>query len=222
MQVNVKAYVPNISSFELNKKITTTRFFSKKKLSSSAKLTLRCLIDFWNSKNGKVFPKQTTISDCTGLTRASVNKAIEELRREKLILTVKNNGRLNYYFTNVFFKYLEINNDEEPHNILPEKPSYNKVSKNIIPPILIDNKKIKNITQNSFKKSSLEGLSPTKILLAQYEKDRASSKSPYDDYDCAIKWLNSLDNKTLKNRFIQEKIQKVIEIWDLNPDVVRK
>lgn len=79
----IKAESISITSFDLNKLITTSRLFSKIKLSPSAKLVLRCLIDFWNHKTGVAFPKQSTISQATGLTKASVNKAVDELRTKK-------------------------------------------------------------------------------------------------------------------------------------------
>lgn len=104
----VQALKPNVTSFDLSKAVTFSRIFSKVKLSPSARLVLRCLIDFYNPKKGLVYPGQELISECTGCSVRSVKSAVEELRNTSLILTVKNKNKLNYHFTNLFFELLEI------------------------------------------------------------------------------------------------------------------
>ena len=56
--MNVNPCHIEVSSFDLSKAITFSRFFSKVKLSPSARLVLRCLIDFWNPEKGLVYPGQ--------------------------------------------------------------------------------------------------------------------------------------------------------------------
>lgn len=95
----------NISSFDLSKSMTFSKIFSKVKLSPTARLVLRALVDFWNPAKGLVYPGQKTISECTGASLRSVNSAIEELRKLGLILTTGESGeRLKYYFTAKFFE----------------------------------------------------------------------------------------------------------------------
>ena len=89
----------NKSSFELNKLITTSRMFSKVKLSTSAKLVLRCIVDFWNNKLGYAYPTQRTISECTGLSNVSVFQAIKELERSGFIKKNNKYKRLRYEVT---------------------------------------------------------------------------------------------------------------------------
>ena len=73
------------NSFEINKLITTTQLFSEIKLSVSARLVLRCIVDYWNFKLGYAYPTQSTIAKCTGLTDVAVGKAVKELYQKGLI-----------------------------------------------------------------------------------------------------------------------------------------
>lgn len=68
--------------------------FSKIKLSISAKLVLRCIIDFWNNKLGYAYPTQKTISTCTGLSNVSVFQAVKELEQSGLVKKNKKYKRL--------------------------------------------------------------------------------------------------------------------------------
>ena len=79
----------HVTSFDLSKAITFSKFFSKIKLSPSARLILRCLVDFYNPKKGLVYPGQNIISECTGVSARSITNAVEELRQEGIILTTK-------------------------------------------------------------------------------------------------------------------------------------
>ena len=69
----------SISSFEINKLITTSNLFSKIELMMSSRLVLRCIVDFWNPKLGYAYPTQKTIARCTGLSEVSVGQAVKEL-----------------------------------------------------------------------------------------------------------------------------------------------
>ena len=89
----------NTTSFEVNKLITSTQLFSKIKLSVSARLVLRCIVDYWNYKIGCAYPTQVTIAKCTGLTDVAVGKAVKELHNIGLIEKEKKNKRMFQYFT---------------------------------------------------------------------------------------------------------------------------
>lgn len=209
-----------LTSFDLSKRITTSRFFSKVDLTPSAKLTFRGLLDFRNHKTGLTFPKQSTIADATGLTKASVNRAIEELRKAKLIITVKYNGRLHYQFTNVFYNLLQ-----EPDEIIVAEDIktetcnnkvYNEANNNSIPRIITNKtKQIKK--QTSFENKGLRGVNPVKPILEQYQLDKQNAVSPFDDRDCAISILKTiLKPETQRHAFARKMFQKLQSIWQFD------
>lgn len=122
------------TSFEINKLITTTQLFNNIKLTVSARLVLRCIVDFWNYKLGCSYPTQLTISKCTGLTDVAVGKAVKELDMKGLIDKKKLHKRIYYYFTLKFLGYLNltpkviyVNNQNKLCNI----PQYS-LDKNIL------------------------------------------------------------------------------------------
>lgn len=96
------------TSFEINKLITTTQLFSKIKLTVSARLVLRCIVDYWNFKLNCAYPTQSTIAKCTGLTEVAVGSAVKELDTKGLIEKKKQQKRIYYYFTLKFLGYLEL------------------------------------------------------------------------------------------------------------------
>jgi DNA-binding transcriptional regulator GbsR (MarR family) len=109
-----EACIVNVSSFDLSKAITFSGIFSKVKLSPSARLVLRCLVDFWNPNKGLVFPGQKKIAEYTGSSDKSVTNAVNELRKENLIFTAgAAGGKLKYYFTAKFFELLKITEGNE-------------------------------------------------------------------------------------------------------------
>lgn len=105
MQTFIKV---NSTSFEINKLITSTQLFSKIKLSISARLVLRCIVDYWNFKLCCAYPTQNTIAKCTGLTEVAVLKAVKELDNKGLIEKRKQHKRIYYYFTIKFLGYLNL------------------------------------------------------------------------------------------------------------------
>lgn len=94
------------SSFELNKLITTKQLYSKVDLMLSARLVLRCIVDYWNNKLFYSYPTQKTIALATGLSVVSVVQAVTELENKQLILKQKQHKRIYYVFTSSFFNYL--------------------------------------------------------------------------------------------------------------------
>lgn len=141
----------NSTSFEINKLITSTQLFSKLKLSLSARLVLRCIVDFWNYKMSCAYPTQLTIAKCTGLTDVAVGKAVKELNNIGLIEKQKKNKRIYYYFTLKLLGYL---------NLTP-KIIYVNTQKNLcnIPNSFYDNNILKdneNIFLNTSQNSIIE------------------------------------------------------------------
>jgi DNA-binding transcriptional regulator GbsR (MarR family) len=96
------------TSFEINKLITTTQLFSRIKLTVSARLVLRCIVDYWNFKISCAYPTQSTISKCTGLSEVAVGKAVKELDQKGLIEKQKKRKRIYYHFTIKFLGYLNL------------------------------------------------------------------------------------------------------------------
>lgn len=131
---NIKIKIKS-TSFEINKLITTTQLFSNIKLTVSARLVLRCIVDYWNFKIGCAYPTQATIAKCTGLTEVAVGKAVKELDTMGLIDKKKHRKRIYYYFTLKLLGYL---------NLTPKV-------------IYVDTqKKLGNIPQNSLDKNILK------------------------------------------------------------------
>ena len=133
------------TSFEINKLITTTQLFSQVKLSLSARLVLRCIVDYWNFKMSCAYPTQQTIAKCTGLTDVSVGSAVNELYSKGLIEKKKHRKRIYYYFTLKFLGYL---------NLLP-KVIYVNTQKNLgnIPQNFLGKNILKENENTSFSSS---------------------------------------------------------------------
>lgn len=130
---------------------------------------------------------------------------------------------LKYSFTNILYDLMKLSNNESLNNSIPDKTKYNLESiKNISPYINKINKKINNKSENSFKNKSFSTTQATIDLIERYKRDAQNCKSPYDDYECAINWLNSLDEITLKYKFIQDRVKKVKEIWNIELDLSKK
>lgn len=212
------------TSFDICKMIILTKYFSKKKLSLSARLVLWCLVVHWNHRTGEAYPKQITIVKETGLTKMSVIKAIEELRNQKIILTLKTNGRLKYQLTNVFLSLL--NESEETtvdgKNNLPNgKQNTTQEGIKILPYIETNNFK-KNKEQNFFHQG-LRGTNPVKPLLEQYERDKQTAVSPFDDFDCAIAMLKQiLKPETQRHAFAKKMFNDIQAVWHLDDSVIQK
>lgn len=145
------------TSFEINKLITTTQLFSQIKLTVSARLVLRCIVDYWNFKLCCAYPTQSTIAKCTGLTEVAVGKAVKELDMKGLIDKKKYRKRIYYHFTLKFLGYL---------NLLP-KVIYVNTQKNLgnIPQQSLDKNIIKE-NENTLFSNPIEE-SPEDVELAR-------------------------------------------------------
>lgn len=225
MAQTVKYQQKDLTSFEISKRITTSRFFSKVQLTPSTKLTLRCLLDFRNHKTGLTFPKQSTIADATGLTVASINRAVEELRQAKLIITVKYNGRLNYSFTNFFYELLKEPEESitvtNNNNVSCNNKIDTKEINNSIIHITNNTKQIKK--QSSFEHKGLRGVNPVKPILEQYERDKETAVSPFDDRDCALEVLKRiLKPETQQHAFARKMLKSIQAIWQFSEETLNQ
>lgn len=223
MAQTVKYQQKELTSFDISKRITTSRFFSKVQLTPSTKLTLRCLLDFRNHKTGLTFPKQSTIADATGLTVASINRAVEELRQAKLIITVKYNGRLNYSFTNFFYELLK--EPEESITVTDNNTvsCNNKIdTKEINNSIIHITNNTKQIKEKSFFQNS-RGKTETQKLMKQYARDKETAVSPFDDRDCAIDILKTiLKPETHKHAFAKKMFKSIQAVWNFDEITLAK
>lgn len=147
------------TSFEINKLITTTQLYSRIKLTVSARLVLRCIVDYWNFKLCCAYPTQSTIAKCTGLTEVAVGKAVKELDMKGLIDKKKYRKRIYYHFTLKFLGYL---------NLLP-KVIYVNTQKNLgnIPQQCLDKNIIKEKENTLFSNPIEEKESDEEVDLAR-------------------------------------------------------
>lgn len=182
------------------------------------------MLDFRNHKTGLTFPKQTTIADATGLTKTSINRAIEELRKAKLIITVKYNGRLNYSFTNFFYELLK--EPEESITVIDNNnvSCNNKIDTNQVInsiPRIITNK-TKQIKEQTFFQNS-KGKTATKELMKQYAQDKETAVSPFDDRECAIEVLTRiLKPETQKHAFAKKMFNSIQAVWNFDDATIQK
>lgn len=144
--MKAKSVKVNTTSFEINKLITSTQLFSKIKLSVSARLVLRCIVDYWNFKIGFAYPTQATIAKATGLTEVAVGSAVKELDNKGLIEKEKKQKRIYYYFTLKLLGYLG----------LTPKIIYVNTQKNLcnIPQSFYDKNILKDFENTSFQNQS--------------------------------------------------------------------
>jgi len=91
-----------------------TRAFTRSKLATIIKLdkcstlVLMCIIDHYNIEQQKSWPKQLTIAEEMGVSIRSVNRSIQKLQNEGLIITsITKNGNI-YKLTNLFFEKINL------------------------------------------------------------------------------------------------------------------
>lgn len=199
--MNANPCQTHVSSFDINKAITLKRFFSKIKITASARLVLRCLIDFYNPKKGLVYPGQKTIAECTDLSLRSVNSAVDELRKKGVILTSGSAGeRLKYFFSAKFFDLLEIAQHnaisaQAPHAISAQHGTNNHEQ----------NKKHPNNKLLNFEPRHIS-IETTKKYLTDQKNIQSGSPLDYT-YNEAIDYLNSLLPE-LQNSFFAKELRK--------------
>lgn len=213
--------VLNVTSFDLNKAITFSKFFNQVKLSASARLVLRCLIDFWNPNKGLVYPGQKMLSECTGASLRSIVDAVEELRVQGLLLTEGQAGqKLKYYFTPKFFELAKI---AQP-SAKTAQAGYAKTAQH----------EQKNHEQsNNNKVISFNSKMPYRHNTQQegvnYPSPEASKKAiekvltrdeknPKNDKETAWIFIKSLENQ-LNNPIIKKKVDEICEIHGICLDL---
>lgn len=101
---NTAVQPTRLTQFELSKQLIQSKFFSKVKLSPSARLVLIVLCSHYPN----IYPSIKTIQEEAGInSKQSVITALKELSKHGLILyeTKKSN---NYQFTGLFFNLLDV------------------------------------------------------------------------------------------------------------------
>lgn len=214
------------TSFDICKALIQTRFFKKVKLTPTARLVLQCLASHWNHRTGNAYPTQITIAEETGSTKMSVVGAIEELRNAKLILTVKYKGRLNYQLTNVLLSYLNEPKEstaEVKNNIQDGKKQNISDGKQILPFYIETNNSKQIKEQRSYEHKGLRGVNPVKPILEQYERDKQTAVSPFDDFDCAVDVLKRiLKPETYRHAFARKMFKDIQAVWQLDDSVIEQ
>jgi len=217
------------TSFDICKALIQTRFFSKKvangkKLTPTARLVLICLASHWNHRTGNAYPTQMTIAEETGSTKMSVIDAITELRNAKLIITAKYKCRLNYQLTNVLLSYLN-EPEESTAEVKIDSLEGKKLvtdGKQILPFYIKTNKTKQNIEKNDFHQG-LRGTHSVKPILEQYERDKQTAVSPFDDFDCAVEMLKRiLKPETQKHAFAKKMFNSIQAVWNFDDSTIQK
>lgn len=199
----------HVSSFDLSKAMTFSKIFSKVKLSPTARLVLRCLVDFYNPQKGLVYPGQSTIADYTGAGLKTVNTAIKELRDQGLIVTSGSAGeRLKYFFTRYFFDLLEMTQG----NVKTAQEPYVKMTQHEQHEIKQINNKNKIL--NFQKAEGVNYISPEATRKQMNESLKRDNKSPYNDFETALKYINDLSGQ-MHIDLIQKQVEKVKNIWNI-------
>lgn len=203
--MQVQACKVEVSSFDLSKAMTFSKIFSKVKLSPSARLVLRCLVDFYNPKKGLVYPGQELISECTGVSSRSITNAVDELRKASLILTTKKGSNLNYHFSNIFFELVEVadhtrkNCSSSPAKIADKQHENNKIN---------NKHKILNFQKNYSQPEGVDypSVEKTQEYLAKQKNIKTGSPLDYT-YEQAKQYLGCLMPE-LKNSYFARELRK--------------
>jgi len=235
--MNANPCTMHVSQFELCKQIYTCEIFSKFKLSPSARLVLVALANHYNPDKKDMFPSQEFLAQKLYMSVKSVQRAVAELRQKGLIIyeTKKFN---RYVFTNIFFASLELSGNRR-QNVSETSV---KMSPKQIKEQKKNNNNFKNFKSFSSEKSdyqrsdyqrnyAVQGSSvsqnnrknqveETKKLIEQTYN--VEVKSPMDDLETAITWLNSLNEVHLKHSFIRQRVEKVCEKWGLEPECLKQ
>lgn len=206
------------TSFDICKALIQKMYFSKYSISLKSRLVILSIASHWNHSTGIAYPTIKRMCAETGLSKVSVINAIEELRQEKWIMTVKYNGRLNYMLTNVLIDLLNEVDESitEVQNENPNGKNSNKEGKEILPfYIKTNNKQIKE--KNLFLQNGLRGVNPVKPILEQYERDKQSAVSPFDDRDCALDVLTRiLKPETQQHAFAKKMFKDIQAKWQFD------
>ena len=182
------------TSFEINKLITSTQLFSKVKLTVSARLVLRCIVDYWNFKLNCAYPTQSTIAKCTGLTEVAVGSAVKELDSKGLIEKKKQRKRIYYYFTLKFLGYLEL---------LPKI-------------IYVDTQKdLGNIPKNSLGKNILKEKENTSFLSFPPEEESEVEEEELSDYDRQLAMAKAVVKHLSNAPLFAKKVKELKEKFNL-------
>ncbi len=141
-----------LTQFDLSAQLIRSRFFSKVKLSPSARLVLVVLCSHYPN----IYPSLKTIQNEAGIaSKQSVISALKELAQQGLLL-YETKGSNHYTFTGLFFERLDV-----------QKLDTNKQSRNkeINKPKIFQNSKYKQ---------------PDGITYPKFQPERKRKESPLD------------------------------------------
>lgn len=212
------------TSFDICKALIQKMYFSKYSISLKSRLVILSIASHWNHATGIAYPTIKRMCAETGLSKVSVINAIEELRQEKWIMTVKYNGRLNYMLTNVLIDLLNAVDESitEVQNENQNGKNLNIEGKEILPfYIKTNNKQIKE--KNLFLQNGLRGVNPVKPILEQYELDKQTAVSPFDDRDCALDVLKTiLKPETYRHAFARKMFRDIQAKWQFDENTLEQ
>lgn len=190
----------SFTQFELSKMIISSRFFSKFKMSPSARLVLIVLCSHYPN----IFPSIKTIQEESGIaSKTSVINSLKELSKLGVILYETKNVN-HYTFTLYFFENLNI----EPEGVKNCKFDGTKIEHKQINNQI--NKKYEKVKENREKLPKYHHNSH--IIGINYPKYKRPEKivknSPLDfNKEQAIEFLNNLPGN-LQNTFFAKELRK--------------
>ncbi len=213
------------TSFDICKALIQKMLFSKYGISPRAGLVALSIASHWNHNTGIAYPTIMRIAAETNSSKVTVIKAIAELRKKTWIITVKYKGRLNYMFTNVFFDLLNESENSTTDVKIENQEGINPVTEGKLPlPFYIETNKTKQIKEKKdFLQSGLRGTHSVKPLLEQYERDKQTAVSPFDDFDCAVEMLKRiLKPETFRHAFARKMFKDIQAVWNLDDSVIEQ
>jgi hypothetical protein len=198
--MNPKPFHAAVSQFQLCKQIYTSGFLSNVDLTPAAKLVLIALANHYNPDKKDMFPSQEFISNQLGVSLKTVQRAVLELKNSSIV--VYDTRRVNHYsFTGIFFEMVNLSCDMGQNVLKPcVKMSYKHKHEHVN----------NNENRHFYSKKQIEN---TKEQLKDTFKIEV--KSPMDDKQTAINWLNSLSADDLKHSFIAQRAEKVRKKWNI-------
>ena len=193
-----------LSQFELSNILFQN--VNKFDITPTTKLVLMFLASCYNPKKATVFPKEKTIALKIGVSERSVNRAIQELTKEGLIM-YETKGRLNHYkFTAKIFALANMS-DISRQNVIKK---YDKLTH--------DNKQHehKKNSDFSFNSNQPKGIDyPKAVPLNTEVRDE---RTHLNDKETALKFISDL-LPMQDNDLIRRKLNEVYLKWNTDAEI---
>ena len=113
-----------LTQFQLTQNLLNN--LSQFNITPTAKLVLLYLSSCYNPKKAAMFPKQKTMSEKIGVSEVSVNRAIQELHKEGLIISERK-YTLHYKYTSKFLNLCGLVKDLKEDNQQNDKKEINNL-----------------------------------------------------------------------------------------------